>query len=529
MFPTKSIKKYYGWRASEILITQTKIGESMQKNNAGSIGLALVAWALSINMGHAVTTAQIDEARAKGLAWLYVNQKGDGSWSTQSALSLHSTANVLEALRTAGVKSGHGYSAGAAWLSNTEPLSTDALSRKIIILNQAGLDTAAMVQSLMVRRLLNERQVWGTYAQHDMTLPDTALGLAAIRQTGYTYADANNHLYWTVYCEILPAQKADGGWSYAKVPGLATSGGESAVISTALILPELKAIQTAKGWDSNAPCGTSYSLNSAINNAVTYLNSQRHADNGIGIKGVSTPLETALAYVGIQSVTSAHAALIPALDYLLIGGGKPLSDGSWAGDPFTTAQVLKLLPAVTLADTDKDGIPDVVELVLNKGTSPNYADGRKLGAGNGQSQPGVDAALFITTAYLNVPLSYNLQGGGTFNRVSGQLPPGLSLSGTGLLSGTPIQLGDYSFVYANTSGQTVATVTVLKAGLSGDINSDGVIDIADVALLQRHVLGLASLPADQAVLADLAPAGLPDGVLDVADVQRLIRKALGLE
>lgn len=500
---------------------------------AGLALLSAVACSFSVGITHAATQPQIDEARTKGLSWLYVNHKGDGSWSANEALKIQSTASTLEALRNAGIKSGQTYSAAVAWLANAEPLSTDALSRKIMALNQAGLDTAAMVQSLIGRRLMSDRQVWGGYPQHDLTLPDTALGLAVIRQTSYPYTDSStqqNHLYWSVYCEILPAQRTDGGWSYVKLPASAPANwGESAVISTALILPELKAIQTMKGWDSNAPCGTSYSLNSAINNAVTYLNSQRHADNGIGVKGISTPLETALAYAAIQSVTPAHAALTPALDYLLTGAGKPLSDGSWASDPFVTAQVLKLLPAATLADADKDGIPDAVELAMNKGTSPNYADGRNLATGNGQSQTGVDAALFITTAYLNVPFNYALQGGGPFNRVSGQLPPGLDLLGSGLLSGTPSQIGDYNFVYANTLGQTVATISVVKAGIPGDINGDGVIDIADVALLQRHVLGLASLSVAQAAWADLAPAGLPDGVLDVADLQRLIRMALGLE
>lgn len=490
---------------------------------------------IGIDMAQAASSAQIDEARTKGLAWLYLNHKGDGSWYANDSLKVHSTAAALEALRNAGIKSGEAYGGAVSWLTNADPQGMDAASRRIMALFQAGLDTSALTQKLVGARLTTDRQVWGSYPQHDMTIPDTALGLAAIRQTGYLYTDnvtQNNHRYWTVYCETLPAQRADGGWSFFKPPAsVPVSMGESSVVSTALILHELKAIQAAKGWDINAPCGTSYSLNTAINNAVAYLDfpTQRHADGGIGVKGISTPMETALAYSAIQAVNSAHAALIPAQDYLLTGAGKPGANGSWGNDPFVTALVLKTLPATTLVDTDKDGIPDVVELAMNNGSSTTVADGRNLATGNGQSQPGTSTALFATTAYLNVPFSLGLQGPAPFSLRSGQLPPGLGLSSAGLVSGNPNQLGDFNFVYANAEGQTVAAISVVMQGTAGDINADGLIDVADVTLLQRHILGLSALTPRQISLADLAPAGLPDGVLDVADLQSLIRRALGLE
>lgn len=482
---------------------------------------------------YAASPAQIDEARVKGLAWLYSNHKGDGSWYANENLKVHTTAAALEALRNAGINSGHGYSAAVSWLANADTQGTDASSRKIMALFQAGLDTSALMQKLVSARLNTSRQVWGPYPQYDTSIPDTALGLAAIRQTGYSYTDSstqNNHLYWSVYCEVLPAQRSDGGWSFIKPPASTPASiGESAVVSTALILRELKAIQAVKGWDVNAPCGTSYSLNSAINNAVNYLNAQRHADNGMGVKGISTPLETTLAYIAIEAVNPTHVALVPARDYLLTGAGKPGTNGSWGNDPFVTALVLKTLPATILADTDKDGIPDDVEFAMNNGSTTTVADGRNQATGNGQSQPGSSTALLVATAYLNVPFSLNLQGTMPFSLISGQLPLGLSLSSEGQINGTPSQLGDSHFVYSNVSGQTVAAISVVTQGTPGDINGDSVIDVADIVLLKRHVLGMVSLSAAQAALADLSPSGSPDGVLDMADVQRLVRMALGLE
>ena len=63
----------------------------------------------------------------------------------------------------------------------------------------------------------------------------------------------------------------------------------------------------------------------------------------------------------------------------------------------------------------------------------------------------------------------------------------------------------------------------------GDLNGDGVVDVADVALAERIALGLITPTADQLAHGDVAPAGAPDGVIDAADVARILRKALGLE
>ena len=65
--------------------------------------------------------------------------------------------------------------------------------------------------------------------------------------------------------------------------------------------------------------------------------------------------------------------------------------------------------------------------------------------------------------------------------------------------------------------------------VDGDLNGDGVVDVADVALAERIALGLIVPTATQLAHGDVAPAGAPDGVIDAADVARILRKALGLE
>jgi hypothetical protein len=74
----------------------------------------------------------------------------------------------------------------------------------------------------------------------------------------------------------------------------------------------------------------------------------------------------------------------------------------------------------------------------------------------------------------------------------------------------------------------IGLIAIVAPGIPGDINGDGVVDVADVALLQQNLLGLATLTPSQVNRADLAPVGAPNGGLDAADLNEIIRKALGI-
>ncbi|TCV77497.1 dockerin type I repeat-containing protein, partial [Sulfurirhabdus autotrophica] len=65
--------------------------------------------------------------------------------------------------------------------------------------------------------------------------------------------------------------------------------------------------------------------------------------------------------------------------------------------------------------------------------------------------------------------------------------------------------------------------------VDGDLNGDGIVNVADVALAERMALGLLQPTADQLMHGDVAPNAAPDGIIDAADVSRIRRKALGLE
>ncbi|MCL5059093.1 MAG: putative Ig domain-containing protein [Candidatus Thermoplasmatota archaeon] len=366
---------------------------------------------LVASMGvEAATPAQIDDARAKGLAWLVKNQKGDGSWQAHGALKVQSTAAALEALMQAGMRSGETYGAAVGWLSNVDASSIDARSRKVAALALAGLDTASLAQALLAARPQTDRQTWGAYPQYAMSFPDTPLGLAALRLSGYSYTNQDTELLNAVACGVLPAQRSDGGWAHVNPAASAPDSVKgSALLPTALTLLELAAQKTAKGWTTLSCGSVNYDLATVLNNGVSFLLTRKNAaDNGFGEKSVSTILDTALAYMAIQAVNPAHSALGPAQDYLLTGAGKPGADGGWGGDPLATAYALKTLPAVVLPDGDGDGIPDAVETALNNGSGTTVADGRSAAPGNGQGTAGVNSVNYDLATVLNNGVSFLL-------------------------------------------------------------------------------------------------------------------------
>ena len=90
-------------------------------------------------------------------------------------------------------------------------------------------------------------------------------------------------------------------------------------------------------------------------------------------------------------------------------------------------------------------------------------------------------------------------------------------------------------VKATSAAGNVTTVPrniIYSASANGDVNGDGVVDIADALLALRISVGLEAATVDYIRRGDVAPLvngkPAPDGFIDVGDVQLILRRIVGL-
>ena len=450
--------------------------------------LSIVLSAVAANsMAAAPTSAQLDQARTKGLAWLVTHQSGDGSWNSPSGLAVQPTAAALDALANAGIKQGYVYAASQAWLVNADGSSVDSLSRKTVALFHSGANVAPLTSQLLLQR--NDlTKAWGAYPKYQSTFPDSALALDAILVSGVTYADTGYTLGF-----VGGKQNADGGWPYS---ASAPAAPPSSLIPSAysvLMLSHAK----AKGWNVDAN----------IASGVNWIVAHAKADGGFAedtLATTGTPLETALAYLALNqakaagnaAAVAAQATIDNASSFLVNSQG---SDGNWSNDPFATALALQTLPTLaagTLADSNKNGVPDVVESYL--GANPAAAN-RALALGNGQSATGITASKLMTIGTQYQPLAIGLSASGgaapyTWSVASGYLPDGLALNGTtGQISGTPSTVGTFNFSYTVQDAAGASTVVAAQIGIAASAQDTDVPTLPQWGVILMALLLMASM------------------------------------
>ena len=129
--------------------------------------------------------------------------------------------------------------------------------------------------------------------------------------------------------------------------------------------------------------------------------------------------------------------------------------------------------------------------------------------------------------------------------------PSYSINGAGIVSGggsstdaegnskSGIAIGQTVFLppggVSSSSYKTQAAVisSPVAGGIhSGDVNSDGRVDIVDALLALRAGVGLVALTTQERVRADVGPlvrnVPVGDGIIDVEDSMLILRKAVGL-
>jgi subtilisin family serine protease len=176
---------------------------------------------------------------------------------------------------------------------------------------------------------------------------------------------------------------------------------------------------------------------------------------------------------------------------------------------------LNLHSALAIVDTDVDGVPDVSDM---DDDNDGLSDGLEFTIGTNPLLADTDADGL--TDYDEVAWDGN----------AAIYTPGVDLNplaadtdGDGYPDGMEIATGHDPLVGTDTP-------------VWGDINDDGVVNVADVLLATRAVQGLVTLTSAESARGNLAPLanGVPqyppaDGpVLDVADLLLIQRKSLGL-
>ena len=406
---------------------------------AKGFALCAATW-VSASTAAPPTPAQIDAARVGGLAWLMTHQQRDGSWQLAGGASVQSTSAAIDALANAGIVRGFPYMSGLGYLQNAPSASVDALARQAATLHAAGTPVTALMARL--GEVKNGNSAWGAYPGYGSSLPDTPLALSAQLRAG----TVNIPTVTTTLCRgLLDALKPDNSFAY--LPGSAANG---AVVPTAYAAMALHSVRATLGY-SSLSCPTSHVLATRVTNAASWLLARQNAtDGGFSDDGSSDVLETAIATLALRHVqpTTYAAPVGEALRFLVT---QQSTDGSWGGDPFATALALQALPKLnvgTLADSNQNGLPDVVEARL--GNDPNTPN-RTPADGNGGSVAGTTASQLLASGLqhqafgLTLP-NLDITGTPAWRIDSGHLPDGLALNPTtGQLAGTPLTAGVFNF------------------------------------------------------------------------------------
>ncbi|HEY7216212.1 MAG TPA: prenyltransferase/squalene oxidase repeat-containing protein, partial [Thermoanaerobaculia bacterium] len=289
-----------------------------------------------------------------GVAYLAGSQSADGSWASSEVRRVLATVESLRALQA--VSQGPAARSAAADFLAAAPIEdSDDRARRIAALAAEGRAVAPLVAQLLADD--DAHGGWGLTASFVADPLDTALALSALA----SQPAVGNDVLLPTLSALIAAQKADGGWPCVD------AGEDSEVFCTGEALLALAAYRNR------------FLLTPQIDAAVGFLRGKRNADGSFGAGGSTQVIDTAMAALGLAAVPAFGSEVAGVNAFL---AGRQQADGSWAGDPYTTALAVRALFALSLVHYCGDGAVNTPGEVCD-GSVPAGVSCQSLGLGPG--------------------------------------------------------------------------------------------------------------------------------------------------
>jgi hypothetical protein len=300
------------------------------------------------------TPAQAQPVNA-GVAYLAGSQAADGSWQSPQVRQALATTEALRALQVLGTAPVHRQSA-VSFLQTAPVEDSDDRARRIAVLAAHGQSVTSLLSQL--RSDADSGGGWGLTSSFVADPLDTSLALAAVAPQ----PTVGNDVLLPALSALAGAQRSDGGWAC-----IDSSADDSEIFCSGQALLTLAAYRSR------------FSLTSQVNGAVGFLRGQLQPNGSFGPAGSVQVINTAVASLGLVAV-SGFGGEVPAVISFLEGQQRP--DGSWEGDPYTTALALQALRALDTVPFCGNGLIDQPGEACDSGV-PSGVTCQSLGFGAG--------------------------------------------------------------------------------------------------------------------------------------------------